>query len=1010
MSYNDKEAVSGFDVTANEMLRRLNNQYKADKFADKYTENAEYLKAEDGSIQIDISTLSDEEFKTLFASYLATSNMNVSDMTDSTYKSLQYHIINLQKKSGAMLLTGDEMEKHFEDAQNSAHSHAYDPEESAATMEIPVPPKGDIFADDEKEFGATTEFIMHDSQMFRKLSEEAKPQMIEEEKSEAEQIKEHRMTVFSKLRALMRASATEEIPMGLETSEMTMDIEPAVPVEEDMPEEPATEEFIIPSYIANEAENAADNFEEETTPEEDMLENYLEDTSELEAYVPNTEAAEEPEEAVEEITEETAEETAEEIAEEITDETAEETAEEIADEIVPEEMPEIEDFEEEEEIPDEIVPEEPAEYIAEEVPEEEAESFADEDELEQEDGEIFAEEAEAPIEKAEIIDALAEDEREEGEEEQIFDEPAEDPEEEEEPEEDDGENIKDYTSFEQNPEIFAQYKKKYTSVRVRMGISIAIAAILLVIENISMLGLALPDFFYNRAIMVPVEWTLVFADALLVCYPLFGALKKLVKFKFEPATVTLIAFVLASASTLSALFTEGNIRFFNFSFAICVLFELIASFLAVRKEIFTFKVISSVKKKHAVVHMSAKEAAAEAQEFKPYISEKSEFYRVDEADFVGDYFAQKKNSSAVNKRLRVIIPVIFAASCAVAVLCAFILQAGVYESLAFGYLTFVLCAPVVVFFTNELPIYLSSVKAYSGNSAILGDSASEMMENMSVLSFADSDVFKTDGVRIKGVKVIGNNRIDHIIYYASAVFDLAGGPLAKVFKQASLESAKPESAEIRVISAAGIDAAIDGNHIIAGTEQFMETQCFRPERDDGDENWEGKTNRRILYLACNEEIIAKFYVEYGVSAEFVALVKTLAESGICVSVRTNDPCVDVDIFYKNKLDPQKYPICVVKGENETSARRNVSAKKSGIVAAGSIKGLIKTILVCDRLANVMKTNRVVKVVSAIAGVLIMGALVFMGITLGGAWLWSLYFGLYQLAWLVPVYIISKIYI
>ncbi len=992
MSYNDKEAVSGFDVTANEMLRRLNNQYKADKFADKYTENAEYLKAEDGSIQIDISTLSDEEFKTLFASYLATSNMNVADMTDSTYKSLQYHIINLQKKSGAMLLTGDEMERHFEDAKNSAHAPAYDPEESA-TMEIPVPPKGDIFADDEEEFGATTEFIMHDSQMFQKLSEEAKPkpqpQPIAEEKSEAEQIKEHRMTVFSKLRALMRASATEEIPMGLETSEMTMDIEPAVPVEEEMPEEPATEEFIIPSYIANKAENAAEESEEETTPEEEMLENYLEDTSELEAYVPNTEAEEEPEE---------------EAAEEI----AEEPAEEIPAEEEPEEMPEIEDFEEEEEIPDEIVPEEPAEYIAEEEPEEEPEPFAEEDMLEEEEGEIFAEEAEEPAEEAEIIDALAENESDEGEEEQLFDEPAEDSE--EEPEEDDGENIKDYTSFEQNPEIFAQYKKKYTSVRVRMGISIAIAVILLVIENISMLGLALPEFFYNRAIMVPVEWTLVFADALLVCYPLFGALKKLFKFKFEPATVTLIAFILASASTLSALFMDGEVRFFNFPFAICVLFQLISAFLAVRKEIFTFKVISSVKKKHAVVHMTAKEAAAEAQEFKPYISEKSEFYRVDEADFVGEYFAQKKKASAVNKRLRVIIPVIFAVSCAIAVLCTFFLQAGVYESIAFGYLTFVLCAPVVVFFTNELPIYLSSVKAYSSNSAILGDSAAEIMENMSVLSFADSDVFKTDGVRIKGVTVVGNNRIDHIIYYASAVFDLVGGPLAKVFKQASLESVKPESAEIRVISAAGIDAAIDGNHIVAGTEQFMETQCFRPERNKDDENWEGKTNRRVLYLSCNEEIIAKFYVEYSVSAEFVALVKTLAESGICVSVRTNDPCVDVDIFYKNKLDPQKYPICVVKGENETGTKRSVSAKKSGIVAAGSIKGLIKTILICDRLANVMKTNRVVKVVSAIAGVLVMGALVFMGITLGGALVWSLYFGLYQLAWLLPVYIISKIYI
>ena len=988
MAYNDKEASSGFDVTANEMLRRLNNQYKADRFADKYTENAEYLKAEDGSVQIDISTLSDEEFKTLFDSYLATSNMNVSEMTDSTYKSLQYHIVNLQKKSGAMLLTGDEMEKRFEDAQTPV----FVPEdEGVSTTEIPVPPKTDIFSADEgEEFGETTEFIMHDSKTFDVLREEAKPQLQEEEKSEEEALKQRRMSIFSKLKALMRDEEPEEETPAAEPEEPIAEPEP-----EETPEEPATEEFIIPSYIADEAENALGSAEEETTPEEEMLENYLEDSSELEAYEPKIEPAEEPEKIPEEP---------EELPE------AESFEEETFEEEAFEELPDIEDFEEEEEIPDEIVPEEPEEYI----PEEQEEYITEEDTMEEE--EPLAQEGEEPIEDADIVDALVADPIEDYEDvpKHIFDEPSYETEENDYPEapaereEEAEEGTKDYVSFEQNSEIIAEYKKKYTSVRVRMGIGVALAAILLVLENIGIFGIQLPDFLRNPAVLVPVEWTLIFASALLVCDSLFSAAKKLIKFQFEPATVTLIAFLFATCTTFSSLFMGAEVRLFNFPFAICVLFNLISIFLSVRKEIFTFKVISSAKKKHAVVRMTEEESAAEAQEFMDKLSEKSEFYRVDEADFVDEYFAQKKKAPVMYKRLRVLIPVIFAASCVISVLDAVIQNANLYESLAFGYLAFVMCAPIAVFFVNELPLYLSAVKAYSNNSAILGDSAPEIMENMAVVSFADSDVFKTDGVRIKGVKVIDNNRIDHIIYYASSVFNIVGGPLAKVFKQASLETAQPESAEIRVISSRGIDAAIDGKHIVVGTEQFMEAQCFRPVREAGDENWEGKTNRRILYLACDEEIIAKFYVEYSVNPEFVYLVKKLSESGICVSVRTNDPCVDVDIFYKNKLDPEQYPLRVVKGENEVETKYNVSAKKSGIVAAGSIKGLIKTVLLCDRLANVMKTNLVVKVVSALAGLLVMATFVFIHITLGGVW--SLYFGIYQLSWLVPVYIISKIYI
>jgi hypothetical protein len=163
-----------------------------------------------------------------------------------------------------------------------------------------------------------------------------------------------------------------------------------------------------------------------------------------------------------------------------------------------------------------------------------------------------------------------------------------------------------------------------------------------------------------------------------------------------------------------------------------------------------------------------------------------------------------------------------------------------------------------------------------------------------------------------------------------------------------------------------------------------------------------------LYLACNEELIAKFYVEYNVNPEFVFLVKKLAKAGVCIGVRTNDPCVDIDIFYRNKLSPEQYPLRVVKGADMPTDNGVVSAKKTSLVAAGSLKGLIKTILVCDRLRGVLGTNFVIKTVAAVVGLLIMGFIVLAGVPLGS--MWSLYFALYQLIWLAPVYVISKIYI
>jgi hypothetical protein len=300
---------------------------------------------------------------------------------------------------------------------------------------------------------------------------------------------------------------------------------------------------------------------------------------------------------------------------------------------------------------------------------------------------------------------------------------------------------------------------------------------------------------------------------------------------------------------------------------------------------------------------------------------------------------------------------------------------------------------------------LSSVRAYSNGAAIIGDVAPEMVEKMAVLTLSDNDAFGNDGVRIKSVKVIENNKIENVIYYACAACSLIGGPLAKVFKQATLESYDPADAELRVLSDMGLDTMVDGKHIVLGVPQYMDAQCFRTIYETGDEHWEGKTNRRILYLACDEEIIAKFYIEYKVSADFFYLVKHLANAGICVSVRSNDPCVDTEIFYKNKLSPEEYPIRVIKGEKDTQNKARVKANNTAIVSTGSVKGLVKSILLCDRIQRVSKLNFVIKVIAAVIGAVIMGLLIF---TDGYANLWSVYPAIFQAFWAVPLYLISKL--
>ena len=177
--------------------------------------------------------------------------------------------------------------------------------------------------------------------------------------------------------------------------------------------------------------------------------------------------------------------------------------------------------------------------------------------------------------------------------------------------------------------------------------------------------------------------------------------------------------------------------------------------------------------------------------------------------------------------------------------------------------------------------------------------------------------------------------------------------------------------------------------------------------EDGDEECEGRSNRRILYLACEQVIIAKFYIQYNTTSDFVYIIRHLMDAGICASIRTADPCIDDGILYDNKMDPDRYPIRIMKGVLPEEKTETVSAEKGGVVSVGSAKDMVRTLLLCDKLVNVGKTNLVLKIVASVLGIAVMALVLFTGTSTG---MLSLYPALYQLFWLLPLIFVSKIYI
>ncbi|MBQ9510473.1 MAG: hypothetical protein IJR55_02045, partial [Clostridia bacterium] len=569
----------------------------------------------------------------------------------------------------------------------------------------------------------------------------------------------------------------------------------------------------------------------------------------------------------------------------------------------------------------------------------------------------------------------------------------------------------EYTDAEDNKEIFGVFRKKHMSLRLRMLACAFIAAVLLVWEFI----LPIPALGANidTTVFIAVDWMLTVACALIVCDRLILAVKNLFKGKIDVDAIVFTALIISIATSVTAFVSYmtfdfwGEIKLYNFSFAIFAFFDLLSASFLLNRDIYAFKVISSRKTKRVISRVGADERSREDVAFSEYLTKDSDVCKVKNANFISDFFSNKDDTPKNRNPLKIFLPIVLVVAVIALVVSLVAFKNDAYTSMTNAYIAFLLCAPMSAFISFAYPAYLGSLRSYSHGAAILSEATPEKYEKTSVVTFSDEDAFPADKIRMKSVKVLDNNSIEKVIYYAASVFSKIGGPLATVFGAAAFEKATSDSVEIKELSDLGIDAIVDGKHVVVGQPEYMENQCFETVKEDVDDEYGGKTNKRILYLACDEVIIAKFYIQYNTSPDFIYIVKHLHEDGICVAISTIDPCIDSDLLYKNRLDPDQYAIKVIKGSAPDGDEDVVSARDGGIASTGTLKGMIKTLLLCDKLVSISRTNFAMKLVASVIGAVVAGLLIATGNAIG--WL-TIYPALYQLFWLIPTFIVSKVYV
>ncbi len=578
----------------------------------------------------------------------------------------------------------------------------------------------------------------------------------------------------------------------------------------------------------------------------------------------------------------------------------------------------------------------------------------------------------------------------------------------------------EYVDKSQIPTIRKEFATRKLSLRIRFVLCTVFTVLLMIFENITTItklftGTEQQFAGFLDPAVYPVVYIMVSLQLmLLACYCAVGEISTGFKniFRGTPTPESMTALltlggVLYSAVLAVTVKAPNEPVMFNFVTAVSALLTLIYAMYNNKRENMNFAVIANRKPKHIVRRLPDEESEGEARAFAEH-DDACDVMKIEKTDFIDGFFGRLRKPDTSTG---VFMTFAMSASVALAVLIGIFVnfRGGESDTAAICrvvYSSLLMLAPLSAYITFSYPLYRANVAAKQYDSAIIGDAAIEEYSNASIISFDDKNVFPSYSVKVQNMRIYNNARIDRVLYYAASVFAYAGGPLQDVFEVATRDMGVSSNVKIFDTEAGFLAAQVDGVNIIFGSGQNLRNRGLNiPEAalvDDVDLSDE----LSIMYMFRESKLVAKFYVKYVMDSDIDLILKQFSGSGLYVCVRTFDPNIDEAMIAK-KAGMKKMPLKILRYSGTDEVGKYEEKVDSGLVTSGSPKSLLQVITYCGKVLHTKKTDIALGVLSVLIGAAILALLLLAdSLTV----LSSLLIVLYQLIWLIPISIASKVFI
>ena len=574
----------------------------------------------------------------------------------------------------------------------------------------------------------------------------------------------------------------------------------------------------------------------------------------------------------------------------------------------------------------------------------------------------------------------------------------------------------EYMDRSQTPEIQKRYKYKLTTLWIKFGFCGVFTILLMIFENMEVLG----KLFTGTAkqfggVFDPAVYPTVYAMVslqlmLLACVfaweQIYDGLRSIFRGTPKPESLTaLLTFAGILYTVMIARITVQSDEpvMFNFIVAFAAWMTIGGAIYNTRREILGFQVVSSPKPKHIVCRVPDDESRCETGAFAED-ENICDVMRIEKTDFVDGFFTRMNTPDGTTNLFL---------SCVMGIVVALSVLFGVFTGVRGGsgveiarvvIVSIVTMAPLPVFLAFSYPLWRASAAARDFDSAIIGESSLAEYANASIITFDDKNVFPSYSVKVQNIRIYNNARIDRVMYYAASVFAKAGGPLQDVFEVATIEMGHSDNVNIFDTDRGFLAAEVDGVNILFGSAKALAERGMKIPREVFDEDADMSDELSIMYMFREDRLVAKMYIQYVMDGDIELILGQFQNNGLYVCVRTFDPNIDERMIAR-KVNMKRIPLKVVRyasAESETAEKAS-----SGLVTCGSPKSLLQVISYCDKVLHTKKTNIALCVLAMLIGAAVMVLLVLSD-SIGV--MTSLYIAVYQLLWLIPMLLSSKMFI